>query len=204
MTAGVPVFAGLEPDPALQREPGTGNQNREPARSPEPGTGTGNHAGTGPVPENHGSEHGHGSETVPGSEPGTGRAQFSTALVPVTRISLAERLILTIRARIAQVIEDQRRHRTFLHWIWSSFYSAPPDTLESQWRHLRSQSWLQPYMTGKLRSFCKWEGIIYNLVIAMTVTAICQSIEKITQRQWRFWATLLLIGMAILIRIITR
>src|SRR5487761_1354405 len=114
---------GPEPDPELvPAEPagpaGPGSGNREPEPAPcahavpgpgsEPGPGS---AGTMVPGSGTGSEHasGPGSRTTPTAQ---------VLAVPAGRVSAGAGMLLSLRDHLAEIGENQKKHRTFWHAVW--------------------------------------------------------------------------------------
>lgn len=183
---------GPEPDPELvpaepagPAGPGSGNREPEPApcayavpgpgsepgpgsaRTMVPGCGTGSEHGSGP-----------GSRTTPTAQ---------VLAVPAGRVSAGAGMLLSLRDHLAEIGENQKKHRTFWHAIWHWFWVRQPETLTEHCAYLNSLAWLEDWMTGSVRSFFKWENILYGIFVARPVKAACQNIDKIAERQFRFW-----------------
>lgn len=186
MTAGgaVPAFAALTPAPAA---PGTG----EGTRCPVPGTDVPAPAmAMAPVP-------GTGVQ-APADGTGTVVPDPAPAPAPLRRADTGTLLMMSLLDRLAEIAENQRRHRTFFHWIWAGLVSRP-ETLAEHRDYVKSRAWLEDYMTGWVRDFIEWENVLYGTFVARTVKFACQGADKIFQRQLRFWAAvgIFLIGFTI-------
>jgi hypothetical protein len=183
------IFSVPEPAPDLMPEPAAA-----PVLSlvPEPG-GTGSGGTTEPA--------GGSGAVVPGTgSGGTSAALVQAFTVPAQRISFAANLALTLRMRAAIIAADQKRHRTFWHWIWVAAWETPPETLEAHRAHLKSRQWVQEYMTGRVRWLIIHENIVYGILIARSVKFFCQTVDKVFERQSRFWIAVAVIAFGLLIR----
>lgn len=163
MTAGgaVPAFAALTPAPV----PGTDAPAPAPERAPVPGTGV----------------------QAPADGTGTGTVVLAPVPAPLKRAGTGTLLMMSLRDRLGEIAENQRRHRTFWHWVWAGLVSRP-ETLAEHRDYVKSRAWLEDYMTGWVRDFIEWENVLYGIFVARTVKFACQSADKVFQRQLRFWA----------------
>lgn len=205
------VVESLEPDPELLPDP-----DPEPAAARH---GTGDASGTAPVGgighRRHGTGTGTGTEAEgTGRAPGTGSADgvgteaedtgsadgagSEVVPVPVRRVGTGTLAWVWLREHAARAAENQRRHRTFWHWIWAGLVSRA-ETLAEHRKYLKSRAWLEDYMTGWVRDFIERENVLYGIFVARTVKFICQNTDKIFERQLRFWIAvgIFLIGLAI-------
>jgi hypothetical protein len=124
-------------------------------------------------------------------------------LVPARRTGFAEGLLPLLRQRMALIADYQRRHRTFWHAV-TVFLTRPPETWAETEGHLKSGKWLQPWMTGKFRTFCELENLAWGHLVSMPAKAVLQNTEKVFfERQLGFWLGLVSIGLGVLIWLAT-
>jgi hypothetical protein len=186
------VVESLEPDPELlpgpEPEPAADRLGTDGTSTTAPGDGTGHR------------HHGTGTEGT-GRAPGTGSADGTgteVVPVPVQRAGTGTLALLWLREHAARAAENQRRHRTFWHWTWAGLVSRA-ETLAEHRDYVKSRAWVEDYMTGWVRDFIEWENVLYGIFVARTMKFICQSTDKIFERQLRFWIAvgMFLAGLAI-------
>jgi hypothetical protein len=202
------AFALPDLDPELEPAPVPGDPEPEPVSpagavpgSPEPAPEPVPVAGA--VPGSPEPVQGQFPELVPGGTAGTSGTitrPVPVIEVPADRISRARQMRLWLLDRARAAGQHQKRHRTFLHWLWNIFWNSPPESLADHRKHLQSRRWLENYMTGWVRGFAEWENVIYGVTLARTVKAVCQTIDRIFQRQSRFWILVALVILAFIIR----
>lgn len=194
--AGLPVFDGLE----QSREPEPAGELAGTGLAPVPGTAPGAPVPTAP-PGTTGAGAGAGP-LVPHTGAGAGAGLVPVLAAPEQRIALPKRLLRSASTRAAAAWASQKTHRTFWHLV-AVFLTRPPESFQGQQAHLDSRKWLQPWMTGAVRTFCEKENLAWGwaaIRIRMVLRVCEQNTEKIFfERQWGFWAAFAVIVTAVLL-----
>jgi len=186
----VPV---AEPAPASEPVPAPEPATRpEPVLAPEPEPGVLGGTVIRPTAAVLGTG-GRRHEPGPGTgAPHGGQLGFGVPLRRARRSTLAG---TWARARYRRFAAEQRKHRSFWHLIGSKIVDTHTETLRQTNAYAWSLAWLKPYMTGWVRTFCKWENIIF-LILTTPVRALGIGLVKASERQGRGWLTL--IGLAVI------
>lgn len=177
----IPASVDLVRDPDLAAAPaaGTGRLRLVPAGAGTTAPAGGTDGGTSPVAPA-------GTTVAPGSRQEAG----ATRSVPLRRASLAGRVLMSAREHAARTWGEQKRHRSFWHFLWTVLISQPESLAEHR-LHIQSRAWLHDYMNGGFRTFCERENVLYHLAVARSVKFACQSADKVFERQYRFWIAVL-------------
>jgi hypothetical protein len=104
------------------------------------------------------------------------------------------RLAAWLRRRAA----EQKRHRSFWHWLFSKIVNSQTETLQQTNAYAWSRGWLRPYMTGWVRAVIEWENIIF-LMVTTPLRALGIGYVKALERQSVFWIVVLAAAIAFII-----
>jgi len=199
-----PTFAALARKPDLTVVPAIGTDEPVPmaptGTDPLVPTGTDWHPPLVPTGDADGTN-------LSASSPVPAVPTIGAELVPVltesARASVRVRLTRSARARMADALANQKRHRTFWFAV-GVFVTRPPETAAETVLHLESRIWLQEWMTGRLRVFCEWENVAWGHLVSIPGRAVLELIEKVfLERQSRFWIAIAIIAAGVLLIDIT-